>query len=68
MIGYRRVKRLIKFYKEDGTVGTCVIKGNKRIRPDRIWKFGHRRLGFFLKISMKRMKELKNEIRWFEES
>ena len=65
MIGYRKVKRLIKYYKEDGTVITCVIKGNKRIRPDRIWKFGHRKLGF-LKISMKRMKELKNEIKWFE--
>ena len=67
MIGYRIVKRYIKYYKEDCTVGMCVIKGNKRIRPDRIWKFGHRKLGF-LKISMKRMKELKNEIIWFEDS
>jgi hypothetical protein len=67
VIGYRIVKRLIKYYKEDGTVKTCVIKGNKRIRPDRIWKFGHRNLGF-LKISMKRMKELENEIKWFDKS
>ena len=67
MIGYRIVKRMIKYYREDGIVITCVIKGNKRIKPDRIRKFGHRKFGF-LKISMKRMKELKNEIKWFEES
>lgn len=68
MIGYRIVKkRMIKYYRKDGNVKTYIIKGNKRIRPDRIWKFGHRKLGF-LRISMKRMKELENEIIWFEES
>ena len=61
MIGYRVVKRLIKYYKEDGTIKMCVIKGKKRIRPDRIWKFGHRKLGF-LKISMKRIKSLRISI------
>jgi hypothetical protein len=68
VIGYRIIyKYTIKYYKEDGTTKICVIKGNKRIKPDRIWKFGHRYYGS-RKISMKRMEELKDKIIWFEES
>ena len=67
MIGYRIVVKFIKYYWEDGTVKICVIKGNKRTKPDRIWKFGHRYYSS-LKISKKRLEELKDEIRWFEEN
>ena len=62
-IGYRRIGKMLKFYSEDRTVYHCVCRGNKRINPERIYKYRSKR---DFKISEKRFNELKNEIKWIE--
>ena len=63
-IGYRRVGKMLKFYSEDRTVYHYVCYGNKRIKPERIYKY---RRGFSsIKISEKRFDELKDKLKWIE--
>jgi hypothetical protein len=63
-IGYRRIGRMLKVYLEDRTVYHYVCMGNKRIKPERIYKY--RRDFSSTKISEKRFNELKDEIEWIE--
>ena len=63
-IGYRRIGRMLKVYLEDRTVYHYVCMGNKRIKPERIYKY--RRDFSSTKISDKRFNELKDEIEWIE--
>ncbi len=63
-IGYRRVCRMLKVYLEDRTVYHYVCLGNKRVKPERIYKY--RRDFGSTKISEKRFDELKDEIKWIE--
>lgn len=55
---------MLKVYLEDCTVYHYVCMGNKRIKPERIFKY--KRYFFSTKISEKRFNELKNEIKWIE--
>ena len=63
-IGYRRIGKMLKVYLEDRSVYHYVCMGNKRIKPERIYKY--RRDFSSTKISEKRFDELKNEIEWIE--
>ena len=63
-IGYRKIGKMLKFYSEDRTVYHYVCYGNKRIKPERIYKY--RRGISSIKISKKRFDELKDEIIWIE--
>ena len=63
-VGYRRIGKMLKFYSEDHTVYHYVCYGNKRIKPERIYKY--RRGISSIKISKKRFDELKDEIKWIE--
>ena len=63
-IGYRRIGKMLKFYSEDRTVYHYVRLGNKRIKPERIYKY--RRDFSSIKISDKGFDELKDEIKWIE--
>ena len=66
-IGYRRIGKVLKFYSEDRTVYHYVCLGNKRIKPDRIWKYRRGERDFSItKISEKRFIELEDEIEWIE--
>jgi hypothetical protein len=64
-IGYRKIGKIIKIYLEDRTVYHFICLGNKRIKPDRIWKYG-KRVVSVIKISEKRFIELEDEIKWIE--
>ena len=55
---------MLKVYLEDRTVYHYVCMGNKRIKPERIYKY--RRDFSSTKISEKRFNELKDEIEWIE--
>jgi hypothetical protein len=62
-IGYRKIGKMLKFYSEDRTVYHYVCLGNKRIKPERIYKYRSKR---DFTISEKRFNELKDEIKWIE--
>ena len=62
-IGYRRIGKMMKFYSEDRTVYHYFCFGNKRIKPERIYKYRSKR---DFKISKRRFDELKDEIKWIE--
>ena len=55
---------MLKVYLGDRTVYHYVCMGNKRIKPERIYKY--RRDFSSTKISEKRFNELKDEIEWIE--
>ena len=55
---------MLKVYLGDRTVYHYVCMGNKRIKPERIYKY--RRDFSSTKISDKRFNELKDEIEWIE--
>jgi len=63
-IGYIRICKILKVYLEDRTVYHYVCLGNKRIKPERIYKY--RRYFSSTKISEKRFDGLKDEIEWIE--
>ena len=63
-IGYRKIGKMLKFYSDDHAVYYYSCLGNKRIKPERIYKY--RRYFGSTKISGKRFNELKDEIKWIE--
>lgn len=63
-IGYRKIEEMMKIYLEDHTVYRYLCRGNKRIKPERIYKY--RRDFGSTKISENRFDELKDEIKWIE--
>ena len=65
-IGYRIFKKIIKFYLEDRSVQAYSIRGNKRVKPERIFKFRRSLMLYDTRISNRRYEELKNEMKWIE--
>ena len=69
-VGYRVLKCFIKYYIRNDicdccSVYSCSVHGNKKRKPEQIFKYGSREFGI-TNITLERFEELKEEMGWFE--
>ena len=66
-IGYKIQDGFIEYYYENCTVLRYRALGNKRIKPERIYKYGQKRKFNVYLISVKELEELlSGGAKWFE--